>query len=320
MLKNDVLFIIIPCFNEEQVLTNAAQQLKQKLLLLVESGKVSPQSKILFVDDGSTDTTWDLISDIHEKDNAFSGIRLATNAGHQNALLAGLYKASEICDVTITIDADLQQDINAIESFLEKYYSGCDIVYGIRNTRKTDGIFKKTSALLFYKIMSILGVKIIKNHADYRLLSKKAILALKQFKEVHLFLRGIIPAIGFKTDVVYFDVKDRFAGTSKYTLGKMISLALNGITSFSVKPIRFITLAGFLTFTISLIISIYYLVQHFLGTIPLMQGWTTTVLSIWMIGGLQLLAIGIIGEYIGKSYFESKERPKFIIWEFLNKE
>jgi len=223
-----------------------------------------------------------------------------------------------LCDVTITIDVDLQQDINAIDEFLEKYYSGCDIVYGVRNTRKTDGLFKKASALFFYKLMSLLGVKITKNHADYRLLSKKVILALMQFKEVNLFLRGIIPTIGFKTDVVYFDVQERKAGTSKYTMRKMTALALNGITSFSIKPIRIITLIGFLTFLMGIGFSIYYLVQYITGNSSLIPGWVTTVLSIWLIGGLQLLSIGIIGEYIGKSYFETKERPKFIIWEFLN--
>ena len=211
----------------------------------------------------------------------------------------------------------MQQDIGAIDCFLQKYYEGSDIVYGVRNTRETDKILKKASAALFTKTMAALGAKIIKNHADYRLLSKNAILALMQYKEVNLFLRGILPTIGFKTDIVHFDVQDRFAGTSKYTLAKMVSLALNGITSFSIRPIRIIALVGILTFLVSLIIAIIHVILYFLGGIPI-QGWTTTVISIWIIGGLQLAAIGIVGEYIGKTYYESKERPKFIIWEFLN--
>ena len=318
MNKNDILYIIVPCYNEEEVINQSSKVLSEKLLSLISNKKISGKSKILFIDDGSTDSTWDKLQKLYQENSYVSAIRLAANSGHQNAILAGLFKASGFCDVTITIEVDLQQDINAIDEFLEKYYSGCDIVYGVRNTRKTDGLFKKASALFFYKLMSLLGVKITKNHADYRLLSKKVILALMQFKEVNLFLRGIIPTIGFKTDVVYFDVQERKAGTSKYTMRKMTALALNGITSFSIKPIRIITLIGFLTFLMGIGFSIYYLVQYITGNSSLIPGWVTTVLSIWLIGGLQLLSIGIIGEYIGKSYFETKERPKFIIWEFLN--
>jgi len=316
----DTLYIIVPCYNEEMVIAEAASRLRQKLLKLIENERISNHSRILFVDDGSKDSTWEIISKLHNQSDSFvSGLRLASNVGHQNAILAGLYSAAEVCDITITIDADLQQDVDAIDSFLEKYHEGNDIVFGIRNTRKTDSLLKKSSATLFYNIMSALGVKIIKNHADYRLLSKRAILTLMQYKEVNLFLRGIIPLVGFKTDVVYFDVKERFAGTSKYTLGKMVTLALNGITSFSVKPIRLITSIGFFTFIVSIIVSIVHLVIHILGGIPI-QGWTTVILSIWVLGGLQLVAIGIVGEYIGKTYLETKERPKFVVWEFLDKQ
>jgi len=309
----DVLYIVVPCFNEEEVLPVAAERLGGKLLSLIEREVVSPKSRILFVDDGSKDNTWEIISGLHSvKNSLVSGLRLASNVGHQNALLAGLYKAVEVCDVTITIDADLQQDIDAIDSFLDKYYEGNDIVFGIRSNRRSDTLFKKTSALFFYKTMSAFGVKINKNHADYRLLSKKAILALMDYKEVNLFLRGIIPLVGFKTDVVYFDVKDRFAGKSKYSLAKMTALAFNGITSFSIRPIRAIALVGLLSFLVSIIITIYHLWFYLFGGIPV-EGWTTVVISIWALGGLQLVAIGIVGEYIGKTYLETKERPKFTV-------
>jgi len=319
MEGNDILYIVVPCYNEEEVLLVTVAQIKHKLESLIERKVVSSESRILFIDDGSKDNTWELIKSYYiESDGLVSGIRLAANVGHQNALLAGLYTASDVCDVTITIDADLQQDINAIDSFLDKYYRGCDIVYGIRNTRDSDRFLKKTTALFFYKLMASLGVTITKNHADYRLMSKGAIQALKSYKEVNLFLRGIIPMLGFQTDMVYFDVKDRFAGTSKYTLSKMVALALNGITSLSIRPIRAIALIGGLTFIISVIIAIYHVILFFLGSIPI-QGWTTITLSIWALGGLQLIALGVVGEYIGKIYLETKERPKFIIWETLGK-
>jgi len=245
-----------------------------------------------------------------------AGLRLAANVGHQNAIIAGLFNAAPFCDVTITIDADLQQDINAVDIFLEKYQNGCDIVYGVRNTRKTDSFFKKATATLFYGIMKALGAKIVKNSADYRLLSKKAINALMEYKESNLFLRGIVPIVGFKTDVVYFDVQKRTAGTSKYTLGKMLSLALNGITSFSITPIRVIMAIGAISFIASLIIAIVHVVLYFTGYIE-NPGWTTVVISIWALGGMQLVAIGVIGEYIGKTYIETKRRPRYEVWEFL---
>jgi len=315
--NNDVLYIVVPCYNEEEVLADTAGQLTQKLQALIEHETVSSDSRILFVDDGSSDNTWGLICNLHgEQGSVISGLRLATNVGHQNAILAGLFSAAPLCDITITIDADLQQDINAIDSFLEKYRAGSDIVYGVRNTRNTDSVFKKATASLFYCIMKALGAKIIKNSADYRLLSKKAILALMQYKETNLFLRGILPLVGYKTDVVYFDVQKRKAGTSKYTFSKMFSLALNGITSFSVKPIRAIMIIGVISFLVSLIIAIVHAVLYFMGEIET-PGLTTIVLSIWALGGLQLVAIGIVGEYIGKTYIETKQRPRYEVWEFL---
>ena len=317
MSNKEILYLIVPCYNEEEVLADTAKQLTQKLGTLIEDGIISPDSRILFVDDGSIDNTWGMIYDLHnEQSSAISGLRLATNVGHQNAILAGLFNAVEYCDITITIDADLQQDINAIGHFLDKYHEGNDIVYGIRNTRNTDSFFKKATASLFYGIMKLLGAKIIKNSADYRLLSKKAIVALMQYNETNLFLRGILPLVGFKSDVVHFDVKKRLAGTSKYTLAKMFSLALNGITSFSVKPIRAIMAIGVISFLASLIIAIVHAVLYFMGQIPT-PGLTTIVLSIWALGGLQLVAIGIVGEYIGKTYIETKRRPRYEIWEFV---
>ena len=317
MNNKEILYIIVPCYNEEEVLVDTAKQLSQKLLSLIDSGTVSPDSRVLFVDDGSKDNTWTLISGFHgEPDSVISGLRLTANVGHQNALLAGLFSAAGLCDITITIDADLQQDINAIDSFLEKYFNGNDIVYGVRNTRKADSFFKKASASLFYNIMKLLGAKVVKNSADYRLLSKKAVLALSHYKESNLFLRGILPLVGYQSDIVYFDVQKRLAGTSKYTLSKMLSLALNGITSFSVKPIRAIMMLGMISFLVSFIIAIVHAILYFLGHIPT-PGLTTIVLSIWALGGLQLVAIGVIGEYIGKTYIETKERPRYEIWEFL---
>jgi len=315
--NKDILYIIVPCYNEEEVIVETKNRLSQKLLSLVESDIVSSDSRILFVDDGSNDNTWGLISGFyHERDSIILGLRLTTNVGHQNAILAGLFSAVEYCDVTITIDADLQQDIDAADSFLDKYHGGCDIVYGVRNTRKTDSFFKKTSASLFYGFVKLLGAKIIKNSADYRLLSKKAIRALMQYKETNLFLRGILPLVGYETGIVYFDVQKRSAGTSKYTMTKMFSLALNGITSFSIKPIRAIMVLGIISFILSVIIALVHAILYFTGHIPT-PGLTTIVLSIWALGGLQLVAIGIVGEYIGKTYIETKARPRYEIWEFL---
>lgn len=311
------IYLIIPCYNEEQVLAETAKRLKLIVESLIEKGKISTSSKICFVDDGSKDNTWKIIKDLHFSSEIFSGIKLAMNKGHQNALMSGLMMANEYADAIISMDCDLQDDINVIEQFIDKYYTGIDIVYGVRKNRKKDTFFKKGTAKLFYNFMSFLGVDIIKNHADYRLMSKRVVNSLSEFKEVNLFLRGVIPMIGYTHDIVYYERNERFAGESKYPLKKMISFAIDGITSFSIKPIRWITILGFLIFTVSIILLIYFLIIHLTG--KTVQGFTTIVLSVWAIGGIQILAIGIIGEYIGKIYMETKKRPRYIIEEFLNK-
>lgn len=310
-----ILYLVIPCYNEEEVLFDSANKLKAKMTSLIDSRKISDQSKIVFVNDGSKDKTWEMICELHEKDNLFLGVKLSRNRGHQNALLGGLMTVKEDCDITISLDADLQDDINAIDEMLEKYYEGCDIVYGVRDNRETDSGFKRATAQGFYKLLKIMGAEIKYNHADYRLMSKRALDGLEEFKEVNLFLRGLVPMIGYKSAEVYYKRGERLAGESKYPLKKMIALAAEGITSLSVKPIRFITFLGVFIFGISIIMLIYFLVRHFMGaTVP---GWTSMIVSVWAIGGLQLLAIGVIGEYIGKIYLETKQRPKYIIEEYL---
>lgn len=305
------LYLVLPCYNEEEVLKQSASTLENKITNLILTKKISPSSKILFVNDGSKDKTWSIIHKLSEGNALFCGISLSHNVGHQNALLAGLMTARQYADVIISLDADLQQDINAIDEMLVQYENGCEIVYGVRNSRNTDSAFKKISALAFYKFMQFLGCNVIKNHADYRLMSKKALDALSEYHEVNLFLRGLIPLLGFQTGTVYFDVKERSAGKSKYTLGKMFSLALNGITSFSIRPIRIITFTGFAVFLFSVIMTIYSIVMFIQGsTVP---GWTSSLCASWSMGGLQLLGIGIIGEYIGKIYMEVKHRPHYTI-------
>lgn len=311
----DKLFLVIPCYNEQEVLPETSGRLKDKFKCLMESGKISPESRIVFVDDGSKDKTWEIIETLHAGDPVFRGIKLSRNKGHQNALLAGLMSVKDECDVSISMDADLQDDINAIDKMLDKYYDGCDVVYGVRSERKTDSAFKRTTAQGFYKFMKLLGVDVVYNHADYRLMSRRALEALEGFKEANLFLRGIVPLVGFKSDTVEYARDKRFAGESKYPLKKMISFALNGITSFSIKPIRMITALGMIIFTISALMLIYFLTIFFMG--KTVQGWTTIVISVWAIGGLQLLATGIIGEYIGKVYIETKARPKYIIEKYI---
>ncbi|MCD8328615.1 MAG: glycosyltransferase family 2 protein [Ruminococcus sp.] len=314
-MQTAVLYLVIPCYNEQEVLLDSAKKLKDKMVSLMEEGKISYKSKIVFVNDGSKDKTWDIICELHKRDDLFSGIKLTRNRGHQNALLGGLMTVKDDCDVTISLDADLQDDINAIDEMLEKYYDGCDIVYGIRDNRKTDSGFKRATAQCYYKLLKIMGAEIKYNHADYRLMSKRALEGLEGFKEVNLFLRGIVPLIGYKSAEVYYKRGKRLAGESKYPLRKMIALAFEGITSFSIKPIRFITFLGIFIFCVSIIMLIYFLVRHFTGAT--IQGWTSIAVSVWAIGGLQLFAIGIIGEYIGKVYLETKERPKYIIEEYL---
>lgn len=317
MEKRDVLYLVIPCYNEEAVLHETAKQLLEKMKSMFERNMISEESKIMFVNDGSKDNTWDIIQELHESNPIYSGVKLSRNKGHQNALLAGLMTARKKADMVISLDADLQDDVDVIDKMVEKYYEGNDIVYGVRSARDTDTYFKKFTAEGFYKIMQAMGVEIVFNHADYRLMSKRALDGLSEFHEVNLFLRGIVPLIGYKSDVVTYERHERFAGESKYPLKKMIAFATDGITSFSIKPIRMITTCGFLIFTISILMLLYFLVIHMLG--KTVQGWISTVVSIWAIGGLQLLAIGVVGEYIGKIYLETKARPKYIIETVLDK-
>lgn len=311
----DILYLVIPCYNEEQVLHETAKRLFEKINTMIKKGLISNESKILFVNDGSKDETWNIIEEIHSQNNIFSGINLSRNRGHQNALLAGLMTSKEFSDMTISLDADLQDDIDVIDKFVEQYYSGSDVVYGVRSSRQTDTFFKRTTALAFYKLMMALGVDTVYNHADYRLMSKRALEGLSQFKEVNLFLRGMVPLIGYKYSIVEYERHERFAGESKYPLKKMIAFALDGITSLSIKPIRLITALGFTIFFVSVIALIYSIVVKFFGST--VTGWTSLTLSIWMLGGIQLLSLGVIGEYVGKIYNETKQRPRFIIADRL---
>ena len=305
------LFIVIPCYNEEEMLPITAEALLKKTDRLKADGRISADSKIMFVDDGSKDKTWEIIEKLHSLNPVFTGLKLSRNKGHQNALLAGLITAKEYADIIVSMDADLQDDINALDVFLDKRAEGCDIVYGVRSSREKDTAFKRNTAEAYYKILEHMGVEITYNHADYRLMSKRAVEALSQFKEVNLFLRGLVPMVGFKSDKVSYVRNERQAGESKYPLKKMIAFAIEGITSLSVKPIRFITTIGITVFLISIIMLIYFLITWKFGNT--VRGWASTITSVWAIGGLQLLAIGIIGEYIGKIYLETKERPKYII-------
>jgi len=313
--KNQILYLVIPCYNEQEVLPETSKRLLEKMNSLMEQGMISRDSKIMFVNDGSKDRTWEMIEELHETNPIYQGVKLSRNRGHQNALLGGLMTAKEYADMAISLDADLQDDIDVIDQFVEKYYEGCDIVYGVRSARDTDTFFKRFTAEGFYKLINLMGGEVVFNHADYRLMSKRALEELANYKEVNLFLRGIVPMIGFKTDVVTYERHERFAGESKYPLKKMLALAINGITSLSIKPIRFIVFLGMFIFVCSIAMLIYSLVQHFLGNTSI--GWTSLIVSIWAIGGLQLLAIGVIGEYIGKIYLETKERPKYIIEKVL---
>ena len=297
--RGRVLYLVIPCYNEEEVLPETSKRLTAKLGAMIEMGLISQDSKIVFVNDGSKDRTWQLIRQYHEENPMIQGINLSRNKGHQSALLAGLMTVKEYCDMAISMDADLQDDVDAIDQFVEKYYEGCEVVYGVRSERKTDSFFKRASAQSFYKLMLHMGVEIVYNHADYRLMSRRALDEMEGFKEVNLFLRGIVPLIGFQSGVVTYERHERFAGESKYPLKKMLNFAFDGITSFSVKPIRMVTTLGIIIFAISILMLIYFLITWCIGwTVP---GWTSIVVSVWAIGGLQLLAIGIIGEYGNKS-------------------
>lgn len=314
----DTLYIVVPCYNEEEVLPETASRLREKVHSLLEGGRISPSSRILFVDDGSRDATWSLIEGLHREDRLFSGLKLTRNRGHQNALLAGLIAAKERADMVISIDADLQDDINVFDGFLDRYGEGCDIVYGVRGDRTSDTAFKRGTAQGFYRLMAAMGVGMVYNHADCRLMSRRALEGLAQFREVNLFLRGIVPLVGYKTGAVEYQRAERFAGESKYPLKKMIAFALDGITSFSVKPIRLITLLGFLIFFASIAFTLYTFVVKLLGlTVP---GWSALMASIWMLGGLQVLALGVIGEYVGKIYSEVKDRPRYLVETLLDEQ
>ncbi|WP_262397625.1 glycosyltransferase family 2 protein [Zongyangia hominis] len=309
------MYIVVPCYNEQEVLHETAKRLTAKLQDLISRQKIASDSRMLFVNDGSRDATWEIIEELCQDNGLVCGIKLSRNRGHQNALLAGLMTAKELCDCAISMDADLQDDIEAVDKFLEQYAAGCDVVYGVRSKRDTDTFFKRNSARGFYKFMKALGVDIVEDHADYRLLSRRALEGLSEFDEVNLFLRGIVPLIGFKSGTVTYERHERFAGESKYPLKKMLAFAFDGITSFSVKPIRLITTLGFVIFFVSILVLLYSLIVWLLG--KTVTGWTTLAASIWLIGGIQLLCLGVIGEYIGKIYGEVKHRPRFIIETFL---
>lgn len=310
------LYVVVPCYNEEETLVDSTYKLTQKLNSLISDKKITEDSRIYYIDDGSKDSTWALIEKLHNENSFVNGIKLSKNRGHQNALLAGLMNVKNECDCCITIDADLQDDINSFDEMIEKFEQGYEIVYGVRNDRKSDTAFKRGTAQLYYKILSFFGAEIVYNHADYRLMSSRALDALESFKEVNLFLRGLIPLIGFNSCTVEYSRKERLYGETKYSLKKMVALALDGITSFSVKPIRMITVTGFFSLLLGLGMLIYSLVQWKLGNT--IRGWTSLIWSIWTVGGLELLALGIIGEYIAKIYLETKARPRFIIEKVLD--
>lgn len=311
----DVLYIVVPCYNEEAVLPETQKELGEKLNSMISSGAISEESRIVFVDDGSKDKTWELIEKYHCENPKIGGVKLAHNRGHQFAVLAGLMTVKDLCDMAITMDADLQDDIDVVDKFVEKYKEGCEVVYGVRNSRATDTFFKKTTAEGFYKIMQAMGVDIVFNHADYRLMSKTVLEALSEYKEVNLFLRGIVPLIGYKSDIVEYARKERFAGESKYPLKKMLAFAIDGITSFSIKPIRMITTLGVGALGVSALMILWFIIGALRGNT--VSGWATIVVSIWLFGGLILLGLGVVGEYIGKIYMEAKGRPRFRVEKFL---
>ena len=318
MRADNTLYVVVPCYREEAVLPETAKRLGAKLRGLIAEGKISDRSRALFVNDGSKDRTWEIIQALHAEDHLFSGVNLSRNRGHQNALLAGLTTAARFADVTISMDADLQDDINAMDRMLDAYHAGCDVVYGVRSSRKTDTFFKRFTAEAFYKLMRGMGVDIVFNHADYRLMSRRAVEGLCEFEEVNLFLRGMVPLVGFNSTTVEYERAPRFAGESKYPLKKMLAFALDGITSFSVKPLRLILSVGLVIFLLSIVMLLWTLIRRIAG--HTVTGWASLMWSIWMIGGIQLLSLGVIGEYIGKVYGESKRRPRFIIERVINNE
>ena len=312
MKKNNlVLNLVIPCYNEEEALPLTKKELDKKMSSLMEEGLISKNSKVVLVNDGSKDKTWEFITKVHKENDMYVGINLTRNRGHQNALLAGLMYAKNHADICISMDADLQDDINVMDDMIKKYNAGADVVYGVRSSRKKDTFFKKFTAEFFYKLMNVMGVEVVFNHADCRLMSKRALEGLSEFKEVNLFLRGIVPQIGYKTDIAYYERNERVAGDSKYPLKKMLAFAIDGITSFSIKPLRIITSIGFIILLLSFAVLVYSVIMKLIGNT--VSGWTFIVCSIWLIGGIQTLCLGVIGEYIGKIYKETKARPRYII-------
>lgn len=311
-----ILYFVIPCYNEEQVLPETAGLFLGKLNAMIEAGKISPDSRVMFVDDGSRDKTWEIISGLTEEDEHYAGISLSHNRGHQNALIAGLMEARLHADITISMDCDGQDDIECSEQMVDEYLKGVDIVYGVRNDRSTDSGFKRTTAECYYSLLRAMGIEIIPNHADYRLMSSRVLDALAGYSEVNLFLRGIIPHMGFKSSTVYYSRAKRIAGTTHYPLGKMIALAVDGITSFSVKPLRIITFLGIFVALLSFMGIIYALIGAASGNI--VEGWTSMTCIICFISGIQMISLGVIGEYIGKIYLETKRRPRYIIDERKN--
>jgi glycosyltransferase involved in cell wall biosynthesis len=316
-MKNTI-YLVLPCYNEQEVLQSSAAKLLALMNKLIQKHSISEGSKIYFINDGSYDNTWNIIEALHEKNPIFCGISLAHNVGHQNALLAGLLELRNKADAIITLDVDLQDDIAVIPEMLRKFYEGNDIVYGVRNNRDVDAKYISWTANFFYKFMNYLGVNLVYNHADYRLMSRRAINALSSYHEVNLFLRGLVPLIGMKSDKVYYKRKKRFAGITKYPFAKRISFALEGITSFSIRPVRFITFLGLFSFFISASALLFSLISYFYFRNKVVTGWTSIFFSLWAIGGLILLSIGLIGEYIGKIYLETKRRPRYLVDEFLD--
>ena len=316
MWQMNALYLLVPCYNEESVLPETARQLEEKMSALIKQGKICKNSRIVFIDDGSKDNTWSLISDLHRDHPIFSGVGLSRNKGHQNALLAGLLTVQEQADFTISLDADLQDDLNAIDQMVEKYRQGCDVVYGVRKNRVSDTGFKRKSAEWYYKLVAALGGEVVFNHADYRLLSRRALNALAQYQESGLFLRGIVPMLGYKTDTVEYARAPRLSGESKYSLKKMLTLGIDGITSLSIRPLRLLTFAGVLLLTASLGMAVLFLIQHILGSS--FWGWRAIMLSVFAVGGLNMLGLGIVGEYAGRAYMETKRRPRFFIDRVLH--
>ena len=312
----NILYLVIPCYNEEEALPKSAPVFLAKVEELIKQRKISEKSKILFIDDGSKDKTWAVIEDLHKQNQVFTGLKLSRNCGHQKALFSGLMFAKDRCNFAVSIDADLQDDINLINGFIEEYNKGAEVVFGVRSKRKTDTVFKKYSALGFYKLMQFMGVNVIYNHADYRLMSKKALEALADYKESNLFLRALVAQLGFKTACVYYERSKRVEGETKYPLKKMLAFALDGISSFSIYPIRIISCLGFFVSILSSLMFLYVFIAKFLSNIPV-PGYASLICSIWLLGGLQLLSIGVIGEYIGKTYLETKRRPRYIIEKVL---